>query len=117
MAQALTAEETPFVCLMCGSRGIEGGDCDACALPRLDARSPEGQEAFGKRNDALHYKHSQRLLWLSVAVVVVLFVVANAVLLSVRIVIPGIRQFAVALLMAGGLWQGLLRIFPARRVG
>lgn len=107
-----------FVCLVCGFRAPAASpDCPHCALPLLDLRLPEVQEAVEKANEGRRHKHEQRLLWVSVGAAIFVLVVLNLPLFALGLVIPAIQQFAFALLVAFGIWRGLIRLLPAPAVG
>lgn len=106
----------PFVCLICGFRAQSAGDCPHCALPVLDSRLDDVQEAIGKADEARRHKHEQKLLWLAVGLAVFVLALVNLTTLVLGIILPVIQQVAFGLLIAFGTWRGLVKLFPPHRV-
>ncbi len=105
-----------WVCSDCGVVGQASGDCASCGKgPLLDAARPEVREILleddvKKRND-----HKQRLLWLTVVVMVSVYF-GGCMMGSMKVAaqlasIPGILSL---IALSFGLWFVLQKVFPAK---
>ena len=108
-----------FVCMDCGRRFGDGGECIDCHEPLLDVRRFEVKRACLDDDDRRKAKRVQRLLAISVLIGLVLVTVLQFTLGEWGALFPAFRSLigpvVYGALIAGGALAILKKQFPAER--
>jgi hypothetical protein len=105
-----------WVCSDCGVIGRAAGDCGSCGKgPLVDAANPTVREYLLDDDVRLRERHRQRLLWLTVIVMVSLYF-GGCMMGTVRVaaVLASIQGIIALIATSIGLWFLLQKIFPPK---
>jgi len=110
------APQATWICSDCGVIGPAAGDCGACGKgPLVDASQPVVREYLLEDDVRRREKHRQRLLWLTVIVMVSSYfggcMMGN---LKVAATLASIQGILALIFVSFALWFVLQKVFPAK---